>query len=56
MASKGFLQSDASSVCDILERGPPIDEDGDDAIKLVGRMLSALPPPLARGRQPQVSS
>jgi transposase len=33
---KGFLQSDASSVYDILDRGPPKDEDGDDAIKLVG--------------------
>jgi transposase len=33
---KGFLQSDASSVYDILERGPPKDEGGADAIKLVG--------------------
>lgn len=33
---KGFLQSDASSVYDILERGPPKDEDSDDTIKLVG--------------------
>lgn len=33
---KGFLQSDASSVFDILERGPPKDEDLDDYIKLVG--------------------
>jgi len=33
---KGFLQSDASSVYDILDRGPPKDEDTDDAIKLVG--------------------
>jgi transposase len=35
-AFKGFLQSDASSVYDILERGPPKDEDDADAIKLVG--------------------
>jgi transposase len=33
---KGFLQSDASSVYDILDRGPPKDEGGSDAIKLVG--------------------
>ena len=33
---KGFLQSDASSVYDILDRGPPKDDDTDDAIKLVG--------------------
>lgn len=35
---KGFLQSDASNVYDILERGPPRDEDADadDSIKLVG--------------------
>lgn len=33
---KGFFQSDASNVFDILERGPPIDEDIDSAIKLVG--------------------
>jgi len=32
---KGFLQSDASSVYDILDRGPPKDE-ADDVIKLVG--------------------
>jgi transposase len=35
-AFKGFLQSDASNVYDILERGPPKDEDADDSIKLVG--------------------
>jgi transposase len=33
---RGFLQSDASSVFDILERGPPKDHDSDEAIKLVG--------------------
>ena len=33
---KGYLQSDASSVYDILDRGPPKDEAGDDVIKLVG--------------------
>lgn len=33
---KGFLQSDASNVFDILERGPPRDEDLDDYLKLVG--------------------
>ncbi|HWA74836.1 MAG TPA: IS66 family transposase [Polyangiaceae bacterium] len=33
---KGFLQSDASSVYDILERGPPKDDDTDDTVKLVG--------------------
>jgi len=33
---KGFLQSDASSVYDILDRGPPKDEHTDDVIKLVG--------------------
>lgn len=33
---KGFLQSDASNVFDILERGPPKDEDLDDYLKLVG--------------------
>ena len=33
---KGFLQSDASNVYDILERGPPKDEDLDDYLKLVG--------------------
>jgi transposase len=33
---KGYLQSDASNVYDILERGPPKDEDTDDGIKLVG--------------------
>jgi len=33
---KGFLQSDASSVFDILERGPPKDDDSDEGIKLVG--------------------
>ena len=32
---KGFLQCDASSVYDILDRGPPRDTD-DEAIKLVG--------------------
>ena len=32
---KGFLQSDASDVFDILERGPP-KEDLDDYLKLVG--------------------
>jgi transposase len=35
-AFKGFLQSDASNVYDILDRGPPKDDDADDAIKLVG--------------------
>jgi len=35
-AFRGFLQSDASNVFDILERGPPKDEDADDGIKLVG--------------------
>jgi transposase len=33
---KGFLQKDASNVYDILERGPPKDEDAGDGIKLVG--------------------
>jgi transposase len=33
---KGFLQCDASSVYDILDRGPPKDEDDDGSIKLVG--------------------
>ena len=33
---KGFLQSDASSVYDILDRGPPKDVEADDTIKLVG--------------------
>jgi transposase len=33
---KGYLQSDASNVYDILERGPPGDIDTDDAVKLVG--------------------
>lgn len=33
---RGFLQSDASSVYDILDRGPPKDEDADDTVKLVG--------------------
>lgn len=33
---KGFLQADASNVFDILERGPPKDEDLDDYLKLVG--------------------
>lgn len=32
----GFLQADASNVFDILERGPPKDEDLDDYLKLVG--------------------
>lgn len=35
-AFKGFLQADASNVYDILDRGPPKDEDLGDAIKLVG--------------------
>ena len=33
---KGFLQSDASNVYDILDRGPPKDEGTEDTIKLVG--------------------
>jgi transposase len=33
---RGYLQSDASNVYDILERGPPTDTDAADAIKLVG--------------------
>ena len=33
---RGFLQSDASNVYDILERGPPTDTDSGEAIKLVG--------------------
>jgi hypothetical protein len=33
---KGYLQADASSVYDILDRGPPKDEDTDDKLKLVG--------------------
>ena len=33
---KGFLQSDASNVFDILERGPPKDDDDDETLKLVG--------------------
>ncbi|MEI9940651.1 MAG: transposase [Pseudomonadota bacterium] len=33
---RGYLQSDASNVCDILERGPPTDTDTGEKIKLVG--------------------
>ncbi len=33
---RGYLQSDASNVYDILERGPPTDTDTGEAIKLVG--------------------
>ena len=33
---KGYLQSDASNVYDILERGPPSDAETDDIVKLVG--------------------
>jgi transposase len=35
-AFKGYLQSDASNVYDILERGPPSDVDAEDVVKLVG--------------------
>lgn len=35
-AFKGYLQADASNVYDILDRGPPKDEETDDKIKLVG--------------------
>ena len=35
-AFKGYLQADASNVYDILDRGPPKDEDPEDKIKLVG--------------------
>lgn len=33
---RGYLQSDASNVYDILERGPPTDTDTGEKIKLVG--------------------
>lgn len=33
---KGYLQSDASNVYDILERGPPSDIETQDVVKLVG--------------------
>lgn len=33
---RGYLQSDASNVYDILERGPPTDTDTGDMVKLVG--------------------
>ena len=33
---RGYLQSDASNVYDILDRGPPTDSDSDEKIKLVG--------------------
>jgi transposase len=33
---KGYLQSDASNVYDILERGPPNGIETDDSVKLVG--------------------
>lgn len=33
---RGYLQSDASNVYDILERGPPTDADTGETIKLVG--------------------
>lgn len=33
---KGYLQSDASNVYDILDRGPPRESDAQDSIKLVG--------------------
>ena len=33
---KGYLQSDASNVYDILDRGPPRESDAEDSIKLVG--------------------
>lgn len=33
---RGYLQSDASNVYDILERGPPADTDTGETIKLVG--------------------
>lgn len=33
---RGYLQSDASNVYDILDRGPPTDSDADEKIKLVG--------------------
>jgi transposase len=33
---RGYLQSDASNVYDILERGPPTDSDTGETIKLVG--------------------
>jgi len=33
---KGYLQSDASNVYDILDRGPPRDTDAEDSVKLVG--------------------
>lgn len=33
---RGYLQTDASNVYDILDRGPPTDSDSDEKIKLVG--------------------
>lgn len=44
---KGFLQSDASNVYDILERGPPKDEDTDDYLRNASIRRCA---PLSRGR------
>jgi transposase len=33
---RGYLQSDASNVYDILDRGPPAESESDEKIKLVG--------------------
>ena len=41
---RGYLQSDASNVYDILERGPPTDTDTEEKIKLdVGPSGSTMP-------------